>query len=244
MIHFQDIQFRYEGTISSEIGVKDINLIVHTGECVLLCGRSGCGKTTLTKLINGLIPNYFPGELSGNVQIDDENILGMPMYYLATKVGSVFQNPRTQFFNVDVDSEIAFGIENIAVPPDECHKFIVLISLVELLHTVEAAAVDAFGTGILGAIYAQCNNGAFSISDKNGGNHICCSCAFCISLPDNRGFISYSSLHCWDSDMRDPPHISSCGCAVPYRKVWQAYCRLCPEADMHCLLAIFALSIR
>ena len=46
MIHFQDIQFRYEGTISSEIGVKDINLIVHTGECVLLCGRSGCGKTT------------------------------------------------------------------------------------------------------------------------------------------------------------------------------------------------------
>ena len=108
MIYFQDIQFRYEGTISSEIGVKDINLIVHTGECVLLCGRSGCGKTTLTKLINGLIPNYFPGELSGNVQIDDENILGMPMYYLATKVGSVFQNPRTQFFNVDVDSEIAF----------------------------------------------------------------------------------------------------------------------------------------
>lgn len=76
MIHFQDIQFRYEGTISSEIGVKDINLIVHTGECVLICGRSGCGKTTLTKLINGLIPNYFPGELSGNVQIDDENILG------------------------------------------------------------------------------------------------------------------------------------------------------------------------
>lgn len=67
-------------------------------------------------------PYYFPGELSGNVQIDDENILGMPMYYLATKVGSVFQNPRTQFFNVDVDSEIAFGIENIAVPPDELHQ--------------------------------------------------------------------------------------------------------------------------
>ena len=44
------------------------------------------------------------------------------MYYLATKVGSVFQNPRTQFFNVDVDSEIAFGIENIAVPPDELHQ--------------------------------------------------------------------------------------------------------------------------
>lgn len=47
MIHFQDIQFRYEGTISSEIGVKDINLIVHTGECVLLCGALAVEKQLL-----------------------------------------------------------------------------------------------------------------------------------------------------------------------------------------------------
>lgn len=105
MIHFQDIQFRYEGTISSEIGVKDINLIVHTGECVLLCGRSGCGKTTLTKLINGLIPNYFPGELSGNVQIDDENILGMPIY--AIKVG------RTTIDMLNVSKELEMDVSII-----------------------------------------------------------------------------------------------------------------------------------
>ena len=92
------------------------------GSVFCFAGALAVEKQTLTKLINGLIPNYFPGELSGNIQIDDENILGMPMYYLATKVGSVFQNPRTQFFNVDVDSEIAFGIENIAVPPDELHQ--------------------------------------------------------------------------------------------------------------------------
>ena len=97
MIHFQDIQFRYEGTISSEIGVKDINLIVHTGECVLLCGRSGCGKTTLTKLINGLIPNYFPGELSGNVQIDDENILECPCIILQRKWDRCFKIPERNF---------------------------------------------------------------------------------------------------------------------------------------------------
>ena len=158
MIHFQDIQFRYEGTISSEIGVKDINLIVHTGECVLLCGRSGCGKTTLTKLINGLIPNYFPGELSGNVQIDDENILGMPMYYLATKVGSVFQNPRTQFFNVDVDSEIAFGIENIAVPPDELHQ--------RLEYMLQSSARTAREAAVQTARYQQAAKAAQATAQK------------------------------------------------------------------------------
>ena len=59
MIHFQDIQFRYEGTISSEIGVKDINLIVHTGSVFCFAGALAVEKPTLTKLINGLIPNYF-----------------------------------------------------------------------------------------------------------------------------------------------------------------------------------------
>lgn len=102
--------------------MENINLSVKAGECILLCGRSGCGKTTITKLINGLIPHYFSGELSGNVKVDSLNAFQTPMYQLAKKVGSVFQNPRTQFFNVDVDSEIAFGIENEAVPPDELHR--------------------------------------------------------------------------------------------------------------------------
>lgn len=57
MIQFKNVGFTYAGTTASEIGVKHIDLFVETGECVLLCGRSGCGKTTITKLINGLIPN-------------------------------------------------------------------------------------------------------------------------------------------------------------------------------------------
>lgn len=122
MIQFEDIHFTYTGTAAAEICVKDINISVKAGECILLCGRSGCGKTTITKLINGLIPCYFPGELRGKVSVNGFDVFQTPMYQLAEKVGSVFQNPRTQFFNVDVDSEIAFGTENEALPPDELHK--------------------------------------------------------------------------------------------------------------------------
>ena len=113
MIEFQNISFSYPG--SKDGGLKDISLAIPDGQCVLLCGRSGCGKTTLTRLVNGLIPQFFSGELSGRVLLDKENIFDLPMYRIADKVGSVFQNPRTQFFNVDTDSEIAFGMENETV---------------------------------------------------------------------------------------------------------------------------------
>ena len=117
MIEFQDVSFSYPGETDGSL--KHINLTIPKGQCVLLCGRSGCGKTTLTRLINGLIPQFFAGELSGTVWLDGENLAALPMYRIAEQVGSVFQNPRTQFFNVDTDSEIAFGMENRAVPQAE-----------------------------------------------------------------------------------------------------------------------------
>jgi len=92
-------------------------LKISDGECVLFCGRSGCGKTTITRLVNGLIPQFYQGDIHGRVLVDGQEISNIPMYQIAAKVGSVFQNPRTQFFNVDTDSEIAFGIENEARPP-------------------------------------------------------------------------------------------------------------------------------
>ena len=80
----------------------------------MLCGRSGCGKTTITRLVNGLIPYFYEGNLTGTVTVDGMNIAETPMYKIAEKVGSVFQNPRSQFFNSDTDSEIAFGMENMS----------------------------------------------------------------------------------------------------------------------------------
>ena len=107
MIELQHVSFFYPDSMGG--GLRDVTLTIPDGQCVLLCGRSGCGKTTLTRLINGLIPQFFAGELTGRVLLDGEDVSALPLYRIAEKVGSVFQNPRTQFFNVDADSEIASG---------------------------------------------------------------------------------------------------------------------------------------
>ena len=117
MIELKQVSFTYQG--QEHDGLRDIDLTIADGECVLLCGRSGCGKTTITRLVNGLIPQFYAGNLTGSVRVDGQEISSLPMYQIAAKVGSVFQNPRTQFFNVDTDSEIAFGIENEARPPHD-----------------------------------------------------------------------------------------------------------------------------
>lgn len=120
MIRFENVSFSYEG--NEQEGLEPVDLTIKDGECILLCGRSGCGKTTFTRLINGLIPNFFPGKLHGRVIVNDMVISETPMYQIAGQVGSVFQNPRTQFFNTDTDSEIAFGIENAALPFGELRQ--------------------------------------------------------------------------------------------------------------------------
>ena len=114
LISLRNVSFEYAGNVAGRL--QNINIDIADGECVLLCGRSGCGKTTILRLVNGLIPDYFDGELKGEVLYNGKNISEMEMYERAKFAGSVFQNPRTQFFNVDTDSEIAFGMENLSLP--------------------------------------------------------------------------------------------------------------------------------
>lgn len=120
MIEFKNISFSYPGQKNG--GLRNVSLTVEDGECILLCGRSGCGKTTLTRLVNGLIPKFYTGDMSGTVSVDGQDISGLPMYKISEHIGSVFQNPRTQFFNTDSDSEIAFGLENEGRPSDELRR--------------------------------------------------------------------------------------------------------------------------
>ena len=107
---------------SNNFNLKDVNLNVDKGEVILLCGESGCGKTTLTRFLNGLIPNFFNGKRSGEVYLNDRKISEMEIYEISRHIGSVFQNPKTQFFNVDTTSEIVFGCENLAFKKDDIKK--------------------------------------------------------------------------------------------------------------------------
>lgn len=118
MINLKNVSFSYAGS-ERESGIKNINLTVAEGEAVLLCGESGCGKTTVTRLINGLIPHYYEGQMSGEVLIGEQKIHELPLDKTSRLVGSVFQNPRSQFFNVSTTSEIAFGCENMALTVPE-----------------------------------------------------------------------------------------------------------------------------
>lgn len=119
MIKFEHVNVTMQGKRI----LSDINLEIQDGEFVLICGESGCGKTTMTKLINGLIP-HFVGDVSvdGTITVCGKNVAEMPMYEIAELVGSVFQNPRTQFFYTNSNAEMAFGLENRGVEPEYIRK--------------------------------------------------------------------------------------------------------------------------
>ena len=116
MIELIDVNYR----VAEYAILTGINLKIHKGECILLVGESGSGKTTLTKLINGLIPHFYSnGQLDGDVRVQGEPVAVTSMYKLAEKIGSVFQNPKSQFFYTDSSAEIAFGLENRGVSPEK-----------------------------------------------------------------------------------------------------------------------------
>lgn len=117
VIDFDNVSFSY-GT-QTEGSLRNINFKVKEGEFILLTGQSGSGKTTVTRLINGLIPHFFEGSLTGSVKVIGNNIKTITPGELGKNIASIFQNPRSQFFTTNSTKEVAFALENYGIDRDE-----------------------------------------------------------------------------------------------------------------------------
>ncbi len=116
MISIEGLTFYYSDTTYPAL--KNINLKIGEGEFVLVAGPSGGGKSSLGRCLNGLIPHFYGGKIYGRILVSGLDTLEHSTKELASRVGFVFQDPENQLVSLDVEREIAFGLENLAFPRD------------------------------------------------------------------------------------------------------------------------------
>lgn len=102
--------------------LKNISLNIKKGECILLTGKSGSGKSSIINSINGLAVRYDGASIDGSIRIGNKDIKNLKLYEISMLVSSVFQNPKTHFFNVNTTLELLFYLENIGLSRYEMDK--------------------------------------------------------------------------------------------------------------------------
>lgn len=117
VISINDLQYRYRGQKS--FALDGINLTQNSGEFLMIMGPSEAGKSTLAATINGLIPHFHMGKLTGSVTVMGRDTKEYSVAQMAEIVGMVFQDFEAQLFSTNVELEVAFGPENFAVDRDE-----------------------------------------------------------------------------------------------------------------------------
>jgi energy-coupling factor transport system ATP-binding protein len=133
-IHFERLTYTYPG--SAGPALHDVSLDVHEGEFVLVSGASGTGKSTLLRCLNGLVPHFTGGTMGGQVSVAHHDPIDEGPQMLSQVVGFVFQDPEAQFVVDRVEDEIAFALENAAVPPPEMR-----LRVEEALHALDLTAL-------------------------------------------------------------------------------------------------------
>ncbi|MCK4470255.1 MAG: ABC transporter ATP-binding protein, partial [Anaerolineae bacterium] len=117
-VQIADLCFRYR--TREELALHGITFQADRGELVLVAGASGCGKTTLMRCINGLIPrSYTGGQLAGTIRLFEEDPTPLPLAQISQMVGTVLQDPEKQIVGSYVLNEVAFGLENLGLPREE-----------------------------------------------------------------------------------------------------------------------------
>lgn len=144
LITFNNFHFRYKK--NKEYQLNNINLKIDANKFILLCGETGSGKTTLIRSMNGLIPQFYPGYYKGNVIVNGKDNSETPIAELAKDVGIVFQNPENQLIAMDVENEIAFGMENLGFPLEKMReKLKNITNTMEIEHLLDKAPFELSG---------------------------------------------------------------------------------------------------
>ncbi len=120
IVKVENLSYTYPN--SDEPAIRDISLEIEPGEFILLTGPSGCGKTTFCRTLNGLIPKFYNGTLTGDVFVNGFDVSKHSTMELAQSVGLIFQNPDNQIFALTVEKDIAFGLENLGISKEEMFK--------------------------------------------------------------------------------------------------------------------------
>ncbi len=112
-----NLSFQYR--TRPELAIENITFELKPGEMLLIAGSSGCGKTTLARCINGLIPRSYGGKREGEVRLHGKDVAGIPLAEISQIVGTLLQDPERQIVASNVYNEIAFGPENLGLPREE-----------------------------------------------------------------------------------------------------------------------------
>src|SRR4030043_1805569 len=134
MIEICDLSFSYPGAIRPVL--RGVSLQVPEGELCLVIGLSGSGKSTLLRCINGLVPHFSGGSLSGLIRVNAFNHVRLSPREMSQMVGFVFQDPEAQFVVDRVEDEIAFSLENTGIPNEDME-----IRMKEVLNLLELSSL-------------------------------------------------------------------------------------------------------
>jgi len=136
----ENLSFRYRDRQGAAI--HNISFEAKPGEVLLIAGASGCGKTTLIRCINGLIPRSYKGEMSGRITVLGEEVKDWPLSRISQKIGTVLQDPERQILGTKVLNEVAFGLENLGMPREEIYTRV--HSAMDLLEISNLSDRDTF----------------------------------------------------------------------------------------------------
>lgn len=144
IIEFKDFTAHY--TVQSKPTLNNINLTIYEGEKVLIAGPSGSGKSTLANCINGLIPFSTDIEISGSLKIEGKETKDLSVFEISKMVGTVLQDPDSQFIGLTVAEDIAFKLENNCIPKEEMKKKVEYVSkIVDIENRLDLAPYSLSG---------------------------------------------------------------------------------------------------